>query len=1136
MGARVVCLNLALLLALNLLLASSFSSQREEEGKNNVICVKPGVNARSSECHNLSYYMENPSQFFQNNTIFQFQAGIHHLTGDLTVSDVHGLELIGEAGEYNKSSSQIHCSPPDTRNMVFVNVQNLTISHLLFSNCGGPFNMTMLNDSHATLALLECQNVNILHTVIQNGTGIGLFGYNVHGYSLVNNSAMLLNKGTTKRDGGNIFFVYYHSNLNTLTDLVIENTLVYGGYSDIFWVVSSPSGLTLAVNQSSNISITVRGCNITNNTAHSGWGGNVQLSLISEQTHPNVNVTFEDTNITYGISNYSSLSYGGGMYIFSSISQQVSPPVVNITGCTFYRNKADFGGALYMYGTPPLIHVYNTTFKNNTANVSGGAVFLERIGMFFHNVDYYNRFWMGEVVFRENRAMSGGAIGLSRASTITFFLKTTTTFISNSASRSGGAIYTTAVMQYPTCFVSLPCSITESSCNTYKVKFTGNRANHSGNDVYLTRSQQYLCGLKYMAQPVDTVLGLNNSNDNSSITSGTTSVFFCNREGEPQLKTKLKYINSYPGKTFNISAVVKGYPNGTTFGSVLASTTSNASISHLQQIQKIASLYNCSNLSYTVMYTAETGRVNLTLITEDELLNTTGKIEVEINMTGCPKGFQIQVQKRECDCVDLLRSNGVHCDVQRGTVLRPSSNAWIGFVNGSVIYYPACPYNYCKKMKQELNLSSSDYPKNQCASNRQGLLCSQCPANYSLGLGTSACLPDCSSIYLLLILPFAIAGIVLVLFLIIVDLTVSKGCLNGIIFYANIVWLNKDIYLPPGTPALFRVFIAWINLSLGIETCFYKDMDAYSKTWLMFVFPVYLWGIMLFMYLMSSRSYFFTKLIRKNSVQVLATLFLLSCTKLLQSIVTTFSVGNLKLPHGKKSIWLPDATVDFYSPRHLVLFCVGLFFLLLLIPYILFLLLGHLFSRLAGTSLLSRRHRLRLLTFSEAYTGTLKDHRKPWIGLLVLARIVLLALYATNYKNEAAINLVCTGVVTVFLLLGMILLRGLYVKWYLDVLEAAMLFNLWCFSVSTLYTMTTPGAQTIIVSISVGMTLLVFLLIVAVLLYKQLPQRYKIFKNFRRSANKYQQIEYVCPQRPDENLVYGKRMTFTFSTDRSLVQ
>ena len=141
--------------------------------------------------------MVNSSQFFQSNTIFQFQAGIHYLTGDLTVSDVHGLELIGEAGEYNKSSSQIHCSPPDTGNTVFVNVQNLTVSDLLFSNCGGPFNMSEeLMDPHATLALLECQNVKILHVIIRNGTGIGLFGYNVHGNSLVNNSALLLNKGT----------------------------------------------------------------------------------------------------------------------------------------------------------------------------------------------------------------------------------------------------------------------------------------------------------------------------------------------------------------------------------------------------------------------------------------------------------------------------------------------------------------------------------------------------------------------------------------------------------------------------------------------------------------------------------------------------------------------------------------------------------------------------------------------------------------------------------------------------------------------------------------------------------------------------------------------------------------------------
>ena len=1108
-----VSLLLALLASLSVPITSS---QGEEKGNRKVLCVKPDVNSSStdSDCHHLSYYMANSSQYFQSNTTFQFQAGIHYLTGDLTVSDVHGLELKGETGEYNKSSSQIYCSSPDTGNMVFVNVQNFIVSHLLFSNCGGPFNMTEeLTDPHATLALLECQNVKILHTVIQNGTGIGLFGYNVHGNSLVDNSAMQFNKGNSTRDGGNIFFVYSHSNLNTLTELLIENTLVYGGSSDIIWVVTSPSGLTLAVNQSSNISITVRGCNITNNTANNGWGGNVQLSLISNE-NPNVTITIENTKIYYGTSRGVS-SFGGGMYIYSKISQQTSPPVVNITDCVFFGNTGDYGGALYMYGTPPIVHVYNTTFGNNTANLIGGAIYIDKV-----NTAYDEKFSMGDVVFHNNRAAYGGAIGLSLASTILFMQGTTSYFTSNSASHNGGAIYVTPLHQFSTCWVS---------STPQRTNFSGNNAN-CGNNVYIEIGHSLLCGIEGVNLMSNyNSLGLNNTEDNSSITSGTSDVHLC-RDGKPQYKHNGMKIDSYPGKTFTISAITLGTYFGSTYGSVVAEVNANSgnvNIPHLQQIQKIISLHECSNLSYTVMYTAETGSVNLTLTT-DNLISTGWKIEVEVNMTGCPRGFQMQGQ--ECGCVGLLRDHGVHCDVQKGTILRPSSNVWIGFVNGGVVYYPACPYNYCKKMKQELNLSSSNYPKNQCASNRQGLLCSQCPANYSLGLGTSACLPDCSSIYLLLILPFAIAGIVLVLFLIIVDLTVSKGCLNGIIFYANIVWLNKDIYLPPGTPVVFRVFIAWINLSLGIETCFYKGMDAYSKTWLRYVFPVYLWGIMLFMYLMSSRSYFFTKLIRKNSVQVLATLFLLSCTKLIDNTITTFSVGHLMLPNGRtRTVWLPDATVDFYSPRHLALFCVGLFFLLLLIPYILFLLLGHLSSRLAGTSLLSRRHRLRLLTFSEAYTGTLKDYRKPWIGLLVLARIVLLALYATNYKNEAAINLVCTGVVTVFLLLGMILLHGLYVKWYLDVLEAAMLFNLWCFSVSTLHTMNTSGAQTIIVSISVGMTLLVFLLIVAVLLYEQLPQRCKIFKNFRKSENEYRQIESVRYQRPDEDLGCDERLTYSFS-------
>ena len=207
MAVRVAS-RVCLLLALGLTLVSLcvLLSAEEENGTRRVFCVKPDSNATNTDpnCHHLSYYMANSSLYFHSNTVFQFQAGIHYLGGDLTVSDVYNLELTGEYSmEVNEEhdlqfpSSQIHCPLSDIGNMVFSKVKNLTISHLLFSGCGGYYMDTKgwLMDHHMTLGLLDSQHVTIFHTVIQNGTGIGLFGYNVQGRSLIKNSALLFNKG-----------------------------------------------------------------------------------------------------------------------------------------------------------------------------------------------------------------------------------------------------------------------------------------------------------------------------------------------------------------------------------------------------------------------------------------------------------------------------------------------------------------------------------------------------------------------------------------------------------------------------------------------------------------------------------------------------------------------------------------------------------------------------------------------------------------------------------------------------------------------------------------------------------------------------------------------------------------------------
>ena len=57
------------------------------------------------------------------------------------------------------------------------------------------------------------------------------------------------------------------------------------------------------------------------------------------------------------------------------------------------------------------------------------------------------------------------------------------------------------------------------------------------------------------------------------------------------------------------------------------------------------------------------------------------------------------------------------------------------------------------------------------------------------------------------------------------NLTVTEGMINGLIFYENIVWVYRGIMLPQPTEmnvvqSFLKVFVAWINLDFGIQTCF----------------------------------------------------------------------------------------------------------------------------------------------------------------------------------------------------------------------------------------------------------------------------------------------------------------------------
>ena len=248
-------------------------------------------------------------------------------------------------------------------------------------------------------------------------------------------------------------------------------------------------------------------------------------------------------------------------------------------------------------------------------------------------------------------------------------------------------------------------------------------------------------------------------------------------------------------------------------------------------------------------------------------------------------------------------------------------------------------------------------------------------------------------------------GVALVFLLLVCKLTVATGTFSGLVFYASIVAVNRTIFLPVKSTDALPVFIAWLNLDFGIETCFYNGMDAYSKTWLQFVFPVkYIWTLVGLMILISHFSRRFANLLGNNPVSVLATLILLSYAKILCTFITAVYNTHLEYPTYNRRVWFHDANVDYLIGKHIPFFLlVVLVFLFLFLPYTLLLIFGQWLQTISHLRLFSWVNRLK--PFMDSYHAPYKAKHRYWPGLLLVLRFVLLLVFALNPWQDPNINL-----------------------------------------------------------------------------------------------------------------------------------
>ena len=379
---------------------------------------------------------------------------------------------------------------------------------------------------------------------------------------------------------------------------------------------------------------------------------------------------------------------------------------------------------------------------------------------------------------------------------------------------------------------------------------------------------------------------------------------------------------------------------------------------------------------------------------------------ITINFLPCPAGFSLTSEKPfKCDCNHQLQHlPTVKCHIQDKTISR-SGLVWVGSDgNETVITSQQCPLDYCKQ--EDINVTLHN-PDSQCNYNHSGTLCGGCQAGLSLVLGSNRC-QHCSNAHIALLLPFAISGIVLVFFIKGIDLTISQGTLNCFIFYANVIKANEHLLFPEKQTPL-TVFISWLNLDLGIETCFFDGLSAYVKVWLQFVFPLYIWSIVGLIIVLSRYSDRVAKVMGNNSVPVLATLFLLSYAKLLRTIILALSFSILTTTDSSKAVWSTDGNMDYFGPKHTLLFITAVAILLIFwLPYTLVLFSGQWLYRCK--SYFVTRMLIKIKPFLDAHYGPMKSNHHYWYGALLLLRVTILLLSVLIPANHTSIVVFCITV------------------------------------------------------------------------------------------------------------------------------
>ena len=785
--------------------------------------------------------------------------------------------------------------------------------------------------------------------------------------------------------------------------------------------------------------------------------------------------------------------YSPSYYNKASVSDYVGCNLV-YSPCTVYYGNCSFDNCVLNYSSIDALFSFlsldgSFSCSHNLRQTNGGCISLYTSTIVFNPE--------ANVTFSRNTAINGGAIYMIGASFLNYTspLTTRVSFLYNTAYNFGGAIYIDQAYMYlyissaqniHYCFYqfnSTPYTFPPIEFNslTAVAYVEGNKAGEAGSVLY---GGDGYC-LQYQANTLTSVKDYIKAGPlvepKSLIASDPLYVCQCNGT-DPSANSCTDTVirkNVYPGETVQLQLVSVDGSYSITPGVVLI--LGNTTDTGIEYISVIKTSKGCDSYTIVVPYgKGSPSSFDRYFVTESAIrIQFRNNFHLSVKVLPCPVGFNIDNKESpSCECQPLLASYGTTCNISDQTILR-NGNTWIGYVTNDTTTLGIngqCPYDYCTNGSR-VNVSDFD---SQCAYNRQKVLCGQCRSGLSMTFGASQC-AKCSHYNLLLIIPFALMGVALVAILFLLNLTVTNGTLSGIIFYANIVRINDTIFFPVTESNRFAqflsVFIAWLNLDLGIETCFYDGMDSYAKTWLQFAFPIYIFGLVGAIIVAGRCSSKISHLCRYNAVPVLATLILLSYSKILRTTIAIFSfgaidAGNVTVP----IVWWYDGNIGFFEIKHAILFAFGvLVTTIIIVPYTFTLLFLPCLQSKSDWRVLGWVNKLK--PFFDSYTSPYKDRYRFWSGMLIVVRLPLYLLFAVSYDSNVRL-LGISGMVFLYTLFLCSL--AVYKRWDHLVLEGYFFVNLMAITTTKLFDPSSNNslAVSVIVQIGVGCAFVGFIAIV----------------------------------------------------------